>query len=287
MGLSIEITVGDSMGRQFSLDEYKKQKELKIGGSYAFDKVGKLIHTIEVNDDLTLIGFLGLDFAREQNTQKVTGVTPFEWVRTWRNPARHSWLADKDRALKRITAMMVGEIPSLPEFEEPENAVDVIFGYSAVGKLAATKTEEGTELRFESIALDLKYRPTEKRLTAVLSGEFGVGEIEGIAKAGVSKTIYFKARPDTMPLKKEQQEKLNAFRGAVSAVTGKMPDCSKTADHDHAVCKAGRELQKKTKDLDELREHTWRARLSLGHVPLLQMAGVFKVLFQLGVGLFK
>jgi hypothetical protein len=57
MGLSIEIAVGDSLGRGFSLDSVKKfQKEKE----YSFDITGKLIHTIEVNDDLSFVGSIGL-----------------------------------------------------------------------------------------------------------------------------------------------------------------------------------------------------------------------------------
>ena len=292
MGLSLEITIGDSLGMQFSLDEYKKakqeHKDLKVDGSYSLEKIGKLIHTIEVNDDLSLIGYLGLDFAKEMAKQyAIGGETPVEWVRSFRNPSRRSWLSDKDRALKRINGWMVGNVERIPQLEEVSTAVDFMFGYSAVGKLASTTTDEGTELRFESLALDFKYRHSERRLTAVLSGEFGVGDVEGLAKAGVSKTMWGKARPDSMPLKKTQQEQLNAFRGAVSAVTGTMPDCSAKSDRDHPVCKTGRDLAKTTKDLEELRDVTWRARLSLGHVPLLQMVKVFGTLFQLGAGLFK
>jgi len=270
MGLSVEISIGDSLGRLVNKDAFKRKEPDK---SYSLETIGKLIHTIEVNDDLTLVGYLGLDFAYE--AKKPLGkdvVAHWDWLRGKRNTVRSA--LGKDR------------LP--PDFNEPERATDFMFGYAAEGKLASGKTDDGTEWRFETLALDGKYRASDKRLTLALSGTLGVGEVEGLVKAGFSKTIKRGAKPDTVALKKTEQEKKKAYIDLLDKQPiDKKPDCGGNADRDHELCKAGRDWQKATKDLEEARDNTWRARLSAGHVALGQLPAALKMLFDFVVGLFQ
>ena len=269
MGLSVEISIGDSLGRLVNKDAFKNKEP---GKSYSLETIGKLIHTIEVNDDLKLVGYVGLDFAYE--AKKPLGkdvLAHWDWLRGVRNSVRSSLGKDK--------------LP--PDFDEPERATDIMFGYGAEGKLASGKTDDGTEWRFETLALDGKYRPADKRLTLALSGTLGVGEVEGLVKAGFSKTIKRGPKPDTAALKKTVQEKKKAYIDLLEQPRDRKPDCGGNADRDHELCKAGRDWQKATKDLEEAQDNTWRARLSAGHVGLGQLPGALKVLYDFVVGLFQ
>ena len=270
MGLSVEISIGDSLGRLVNKDAFKRKEPDK---SYSLETIGKLIHTIEVNDDLKLVGYAGLDLAYE--AQKPLGkdvLAHWSWLRGMRNSVRSS--LGKDR------------LPA--DFNEPERATDLMFGYAAEGKLASGKTEDGTEWRWETLALDLKLRPSEKRATLALSGTLGVGEVQGLVKAGFSKTIKRGPKPDTAALKKTVQEKKKAYIDLLDQQpVDKKPDCGGNADRDHELCKAGRDWQKASKDLEEAQDNTWRARLSAGHVGLFQLPAALKVLFDFVVSLFQ
>jgi len=278
MGLSIEISVGDSTGRLFSLDENKKLKKDK---SYSLDLVGKVIHTIEVNDELSLVGFIGLDLAREAKKGPAQdALARWDWMRGKRT-AFAEWLTDKDRALKRVDSWLADKVKPqyMGGFEETTLNLDVVFGYGAVGRIASAGGADGNAFRIEALNLDGKFRPTEKKVTLVLSVTAGVGSVDGAFKLGGSKAFYLEV-PDTLRWLRDQKVLVREFRDAIADVAGPMPDCGSNKDYDQPMCQKGRALTSVNKKLEDARDTSWRIRLSAGHMPLGEVLQLFLGLFR-------
>jgi len=284
MGLSVEVSVGDSMGRLWTKDSLARR-----GGSeknYSFDIAGKLIHTIEVNDELSLVGYIGLDRARE--TSRPIGkdvLGRWDWLRGKRKNAS-DWLRDKDRALKRIDGWIAGKVYPPSDFEDPEVNTDLVFGYGAEGRIASFGGPEGSAIRLEALNVDGKYRFDDHELTLVVSATAGVGSVDGAVKLGGSKVFHLeskdsvKAKKDTVALKKKALEQLIALKDVVQAHTGEMPDCGGNAQHDHPICKAARESAKANKKVEDAGNPSWRVRLSAGHMPLGELARLIGSFFR-------
>ena len=130
-------------------------------------------------------------------------------------------------------------------------------------------------MRLEAVNLDGKFRPSEKKLTLVLSATAGVGDVEGLVKLGASKAFDFDT-PDTVKLKRTALEKSIALKERVLAHAENLPDCGGNAAHDDPVCKAWREYMKANKDVEDARNPSWRVRLSAGHMPLGAMLQLIK-----------
>ena len=170
--------------------------------------------------------------------------------------------------LKRIDGRIAGKIWPQNALEDPEVNLDVMFGYGAEGRIASAGGPDGTFARIEALNLDGKYRHSEKRLTLVLSGTVGLGDVEGAVKLGGSRTFNLGDKPDTVALNRDALAKTIALKELVLAHTGELPDCGGFNDRDHPICKAAREQASADNKLEEARSSTWRIRLSAGHMSL-------------------
>ena len=79
----------------------------------------------------------------------------------------------------------------------------------------------------------------------------------------------------------EAKLKLHLARVTQTAAQTKADEAAKTVNEKKEAA------EKATKDLEEARDNTWRARLSAGHVALGQLPAALKVLFDFVVGLFQ
>lgn len=274
MGLSVEFTVGDSTGRGFSLDEHRK---LKRDPAYSLETIGKVVHTIVVNDELSLVGYIGLDLAYEAKMGPAKEMLArWDWFRGVRRSAA-SWLRDKDRALKRIDGIIAGVIQPGDAFDEPELGLDIMFGYGVEGRLSSLWRPDPAAVHVDGLALDFKYRHSEKRLTMAVSGTLSIADVDGLVKVGASRQFHFGKAPDTTALKRENLELLVALKERTLEVPGAMPDCGGNADRDHAVCKAWRAWHESEKKLADARDPAkFRARLSAGHLSLGTLMDLLK-----------
>jgi len=268
MGLALEITLGDSTGRGFSLDEHRK---LKKDPGYSLELIGKLVHTIEVNDEVSLVGYIGLDLAYESSRGPAKEMLDrWDWMRGVRRSAT-DWLRDRERYLQRIDQWLAGKVEPQVYSDDPEVGLDVMFGYGVEGRIGSLWGAEQTAVRVDGLAVDMKYRMAEKRLTVAVSATLAIQDVEGVVKVGASKVFVFGAAPDTTVLKREQRELIVGLQDAIIAASldgGQLPDCGGNRDHDHPVCKASRALSAKNKELEAVRGPSWRARLSAGHMSL-------------------
>ena len=185
--------------------------------------------------------------------------------------------------MKRVDAWLANKvkIQDMYGFEEATLNLDVVFGYGAVGRIASAGGPDGNFFRLEALNLDGKFRPTEKKLTLVLSATAGVADVDGAVKLGGSKVFYLEV-PDTLRWLRDQKTLASEFRYAIAdhVVDGKMPDCGGNKDYDHPMCKAGRALQSVSQKLEDARGTSWRIRLSAGHMPLGAVLELIKSLFQ-------
>jgi uncharacterized membrane protein YgcG len=267
MGLAVEVSLGDSLGRVWSLDEHWKKK--REDNAYSLDLVGKLIHTIEVNDELSLVGYFGLDVAYSAKRGPAKEVLDrWDALRSARRDAA-SWLRDKDRMLKRIDGWIAGKIyPTTSELLDPEIGLDMVFGYGAEGRIASAGGPEGTFARIEAINVDGKYSIADEELELVVSVTAGFGEVEGAVKLGGSKKWYLGEKPDTLKLEKEALDAKLALKDAIMAHSGELPDCGGFRDRSSKVCVAARVRAKADKEVEDAKNQTWRLHLSAGHMPL-------------------
>jgi hypothetical protein len=284
--VSIEISLGDSLGRLFTLDEHKK---LKKETNYSLELQGKLIHTIEVNDELSLVGYIGLDLAYEAKRGPAKEVLArFDWLRGAKRASR-AWLTDKNRMLPRIDSWIAGKIPPpSEEIADPELNLDIMFGYGAEGRIASAGGADGKGVRVEALNLDGKFRykngdkddpnDDERKLTLVVSGTVGLGGVEEAVKLGVSWTHDFKDQPIEVK-KADARAKSIALKERILAHTGELPDCGGFADHGHPICKDWREYLDANKKVDDAENSAWRVRLSAGHMPLGEVLGLIKSIF--------
>ena len=276
--LSIEISLGDSLGRLFTLDEHRRRKR---ENNYSLELQGKLIHTIEVNDELSLVGYLGLDLAYEAKRGPAKEVLArWDWMRR-ANRAVNAWLTDRNRMLPRIDAWIAGRIPPpSAEIADPELNLDAMFGYGAEGRIASIGEADGKAVRLEALNLDGKFRLTggDRKLTLVLSGTAGLGEVEEAVKLGVSWTYEFGDDPLEVKKTKARETSL-ALKERMLAHAGELPDCGGSADHGHPICRDWRAYLQANKDVEDAENSSLRIRLSAGHMPLGEVLGLIKSFF--------
>lgn len=263
--LSIEVSIGDSLGRGIGP---------KGSTGYSLDLVGKLIHTIRINDELSVIGSLGLDLAREAKQpfgQEVLG--------------RWDWLRGKRQAASTALAAYDGKVASAaskrlapPSFEEPETGLDVIAGYAVAGRVSSIWSKEPvfSGVQIDGASLDLKIRFEDKKVTAALATTLTVGTVEGAVKLGASREFLFGPKPDTVALKQQIADAEITVGEKLSAVQGPTPDCAAASMRSTDLCKAFWKLQADRKKLasERANDPSWRVRLSAGHMPLGEVLGL-------------
>jgi hypothetical protein len=265
MGLSLELSLGDSLGRSFGPEG--KQK------NYSLDLEGKLIHTIKINDELSLEGSVGLDLSRESVRgigQEVLG--RWDWLRG----ARRS-VAGGIGSGNWATRWLSGKVAP-PDFVEPEWGLDLMLSYAVQGRIGSLWREDTAVVRVDGVALDVKLSLHESEATVALSGTVAAGSVDEAFKLGVSKDFKWGAAEDTVALKDKLAELETRLSERVAAVQGDMPDCGGFAARDHDVCKALRDLRRTQKKLNDERKPgaSWRVRLSAGHMSLGEMLDLLK-----------
>jgi hypothetical protein len=265
MGLSIELSVGDSLGRAFGPEG--KQKK------YSLDIEGKLIHTIQINEELSLEGSVGLDLSRESNKgigQEVLG--RWDWFRGVRRSASEG-IGSGNWA----TRWLGGKVAP-PDFVEPEWGLDLMLSYAVQGRIGSLWRSDTAAVRVDGVALDVKLSLTEDEATVALSGTVAAGAVDEAFKLGVSKDFKWGAPVDTVALKDKVAELETRLSERVAAVQGDLPDCGGFAARNHEVCKALRDLRREQKKLKDERSPgaSWRVRLSAGHMSLGEMLDLLK-----------
>lgn len=266
--LSLQIEVGDSIGRGFKLAERKKEP------GYSFDVVGKLVHTIQVNDALSFVGSFGLDVARE--SEKPIGrdvLSRWDWLR-----GKRAQVAKAVSGSGRMRSWIASYLTP-GGLEEPEVNADVLVEYAAEGQLQSLWRGDTTAVRIDGLAIDAKIRPPEKKITLALSGSLAIGSQEELIKAGISREFTWgkaSAPPDTVALKKQVDELTNTLE--TTTVSGELPDCYLKANKDQSICKTLLELVDAEKKLDKVRNPPtrWRARLSAGHMSLSELFSLIR-----------
>jgi len=243
MGLAIEISVGDSTGRDLR-DPMMKQGK----GGYSLDLVGKLIHTIVINDSVSLEGYVGLDLARESTTP-----FPKEMLLRW------DWLSEK-----------LGQ-----KAAKPEVGLDVTIGYAIKSRLWLGKSS----LHLDGVSIDSKISLKEKKQVFAISGTLGLGSVNDLGKLGFSLTRKGPqtAQPaDTAALKTQLAEARTKRDGALAAAGGGGVDCERPIDFkDRDYCDAKRDVARLEESLKAASSpapapkatYEWRARFSVGHMP--------------------
>jgi hypothetical protein len=265
MGLSLELSLGDSLGR--SLGPEGKQKK------YSLDLEGKLIHTIKINDELSLEGSVGLDLSRESVRgigQEVLG--RWDWLRGVRRSAAGG-IGSGNWATRWLSRKVAP-----PDFVEPEWGLDLMVSYAVQGRIGSLWRDEAAPIRVDGVALDVKLSLKEDEATVALSGTVAAGSVDEAFKLGVSKDFKWGAAEDTVALKDKLAELETRLSERVAAVQGDLPDCGGFAARDHDVCKALRELRRTQKKLNDERKPgaSWRVRLSAGHMSLGEMLDLLK-----------
>jgi hypothetical protein len=260
--LSIEFALGDSTGRGFGLAG--KQP------GYSLDLTGKLIHTVQINSELSLQGSIGFDLAREAKTgfgKEMLG--RWDWLRGVRTTASAN-LAD-GRVRRAIAP---------PSLEEPEVGLDLTLSYGFEGRISSIWRADPVfaNVQVEGASLDAKIRFEDKKLTAALSGSLTIGSVEGVVKAGISREFTWGPAPDTVGLKDQEAAAELKLSERVSAVEGTMPDCVGQTGRATEVCKAYWEWQGIRKKLQDARNPnpSWRARISAGQMSLGQLLDLLR-----------
>jgi len=247
MGLSIEWSVGDSTGRSFGDSTWLK-------ADYSLDVVGKLIHTIVINDSLSLEGSIGIDLSRSSKTP-----LPKEIALRW------NWLSEK-----------LGQRAATPE-----TGKDLILGYGASGRLWFWRW-----FHLDGVSIDSKISLVKKEQTFAVSGTLGVGDVDALGKLGISVTRKGPndATPvDSMAVKSELQ-KARVRRYETAAAGGKA-NCENPPNAlDKAHCEAVADVRRAEERLASARtpatpgkaKYEWRARFSVGHLSLGELLDLIR-----------
>jgi hypothetical protein len=263
--LAIEISVGDSIGRAFG----PGNKE----SGYSLDVIGKVIHTIQINDELSVEGSIGLDWAREAKKpidKEVLG--------------RWDWLRGKRRSLVSVVGEngKIGKFVAPPDFEEPEVGTTVTMSYGFNGRLSSIwrSTPVVPKVVIDGAQVDVKIGSEEPekgksrgKVTVALSGTLKPQGTEALVKMGISKEFTWGPDRDTVALRDSVMVKEMWLKAKRVGIEGKPPDCGGFAARDDEVCKALRDWSKARKELDDERNPStsWRARLSAGFLPLKEL----------------
>ena len=264
--LAFEFSIGDSTGLGTG-----------SGMKSSFDVVGKLIHTIQLNDELAIVGQLGLDLARETSLPIGADLlSRWDWLRGKRQ-ARADTLERRGGTFNewRAAHMRPGGL------EDPEVNLDVVVGYAFDGRLQSLWRGDTSTVRLDGLSFDAKIRPSEKKVTFAASGTLAIGSVASVIKIGASKEFEFdtakKATPDTVALKK-QIEQLDKTMETKSQDGSPLPDCFVSANKDVEMCKTLKARLKAQKDLDEVRnpETSWRARVSAGQMSIPELVDLIK-----------
>ncbi|HSA54736.1 MAG TPA: hypothetical protein VLE53_03490 [Gemmatimonadaceae bacterium] len=268
-GLSFEISVGDSTGRALGGDK-----------AYSLDLEGKVIHTIQLSEEVSLEGSIGLDLSRESNKgpgQEV--LARWDFLRGVRRPVAN-WIGKDGKIASGLNRAIA---PT--DFEPPETGLDITASYHVVGPIGSLFGVEDAPIRFEDIGIDAKLSPSDSSVTVGLSAKV-VTDVGGAgAMVGGSKTFGWHQPRDTFALKlkiDQEYENMSEKVAAVSPEAAGQLDCGGFRDRNHDVCKAMREWQKARKALEDARKPTWRFRASVGHIPLGDIRLVIRDLWRLG-----
>jgi hypothetical protein len=249
MGFELEISVGDSTGRA-----WKKGSGPKPDVERSLEIIPKLLHVIEVNDNLTLEGSLALDFARKTTVPELV----------------------KQR-LGYVTGF-------LGKPEELDVDTDVIISYGAEGTL---NLGPRGNVHLDAVTLDVKfpfYTPRFKQ-EFMLAGEFGVGGVDGLVKVGIAfRRINLQALHTA--LGDARKKRYEASTKLTASETGECTKGASVSTEKSKWCALDAQVKSIEQELDAHKafpdpskkksEWDWKLRASAGHLSLGALLGLLR-----------
>jgi outer membrane murein-binding lipoprotein Lpp len=234
MRLGFEFSVGDSTGIS------RNDKALSVKNS--FDVVGKLIHTIVINQQLTLEGTVGFDRATEGS--------------------------------KGLFGKAINLVQSYREAACPlhtETSTDLVVSYAA-----QTDVPLGTNLTWEGLKADFKLTQKRDKFVVALSSSLGIGGRPGVIKLGGSMEQQIDKETSKKDVKVLEAEQNQLKKDLAAARLGledakkewKEATGAKKAVSYDAYCAESAKVTKLSQDLETMTKdaRTWRFRASAGHM---------------------
>lgn len=247
MHLSFEFSVGDSTGfsgKSSAIPEAQRTEAEsgRLNVKNSFDVVGKLIHTIVINKQLTLEGSVGFDRATEGGKGAIGKV--INLVQSWREAAC--------------------PMPT-------ETSTDLVVSYAA-----QTDVPLGTNLTWEGLKADFKLTQKRDKFVVALSSSLGIGGRPAVIKLGGSMEQQIDkatSKKDVKVLEAEQNQlkkDLAATRLGLEDAKKEWKEATgakKAVSYD-AYCAESAKVTKLSQDLETMTKdaRTWRFRASAGHM---------------------
>jgi hypothetical protein len=261
MNLGFEFSIGDSTGFTKREETKTPEEQLtpsetgKVKANNSFDIIGKVTHTIVINDKLTLVGELGIDRA----TAVGKGVLG-----------------------KVVNLVQTSREKACPLPKETTN--DLVMSYAA-----ETDVPLGSSLTWEGLKLDLKLGDvTGKRdkFVAALSSTLGVGGREGVIKLGGSMEQKLDKETSKKDVKTLEAER-NDLKRQLAEARLTLEDSRRSMDAAKkdekgaplmVYCDAVRKADKLRQDLESMEKNSrvWRFRASAGHMSLGELLASLK-----------
>lgn len=275
VSLAFEVSVGDSLGRGFG----PGAKDNK----YSLDLVGKMITTIQVNDELSFEGSIGLDLSRESS--KGIGkemLDRWDWLRGKRR-ALAAYLADTSGTATdsagRIAKLTknLGKSIQPGEMDDPEPGLDVVIGFAAKGRISSIWKDSASLVEVDGVSIDAKISLKDPKYTIGISGTLAINGLDEIVKFGLSKEFKYGTPPSLQALQDSVISAEDRFREKAAATKPPYPECG-LQTRDQEICKATLGFIKARKNLAEAKNppKTWRFRVSAGQIPLGKVLDMLK-----------
>ena len=253
-GLEFEIALGDSTGRAWKKGA-GTQPEVKA----SLELIPRLIHRVVVNDNLTLEGSVGLDFAREMEG---AGLPKEAALRAW--------------------SYVRGSKSSLPD---PEFGTSWLISYSASSDLPLGP-RGNVRLNGLSIVVKVPQADPRSQQEIMIGGQFGVGGLDELGNLGLALkrtdlAALHKKLADYRKALYEAGTKLSASETTAGCGEGQTEPKQKWCTIDSAIKgiektlaehEAGLEGKKAKDDSD----WEWMLRASVGHMSLGQLLSLIK-----------
>jgi hypothetical protein len=257
-GLELEIALGDSTGRAWK----KGGGGLKPEVNASVELIPRLIHRVVLNDNLTLEGSIGLDFAREM---KDAGVMMEAASRTW------SYLRGRESALP-----------------DPEYNTSILISYGLVTQSGLPLGPRGNvHLDGLSVVVKVPRADPKSQQEIMIAGNFGVrGQSEignlGLALKRTDLAALHKKLADLRKALYEAGTKVSASEtGECTAGETRSAQKEKWCTIDAAIkglekALAEHEAGLEGKNAKAASDWEWRLRASVGHMSLGQVLALIK-----------